>query len=306
MKTEMKKNTVTVIIGLVLGFIAVSCSSDKGQPDAYGNFEITEVTVASQVNGQVMSLLIDEGQQVKKGDTLAIIDTVSLKIKTDQILKQIESVQSKLSSLEAQENVYVQQKETLVIDRDRMVNLLKGGAGTQKQLDDLNGAIKLAQRQQEAVRAQKSSVSAEVSVLKVQLEDVKLAIDRSYITAPIDGVILTKLVEAGGYAMVGKGLFQMANIAELFLRCYVSEPQLPFVKIGDSVDIAVDKNEALAKFPAVITWVSDKAEFTPKTIQTKEERVNLVYAVKVKVENKKGELKAGMPGELYLRNNSND
>ena len=300
------KNVIKTFAVLFLGVSFYSCSTDNEQPDAYGNFEITEVTVSSQATGQIMEIKCEEGQQVNKGDTLAIIDTASLKLKLQQVIKQIESVQSKLASLDAQEKVYAQQRETLTIDRDRMVNLLKGGAGTQKQLDDLNGAIKLTQRQQEAVRIQKTSVSADVAVLYVQLEDIKLSLSRSYVVSPINGTVLTKLVEAGAFAVVGKGLFLMADMEELYLRCYVSEPQLPFLKTGDSVQVAVDKGKDLAKRMGIITWISDKAEFTPKTIQTKEERVNLVYAIKVNVKNKDRELKAGKPGELYLSKKPND
>ncbi|WP_167619610.1 HlyD family secretion protein [Maribellus sediminis] len=290
----MKQNLILVILSLLL----FSCGNTEEKSDAFGNFEADPVIISSESAGRVLELNIDKGQTIEKGTKAALIDTVQMSLKLKQIDAQKAAVVAKRQSIQSQVSVFEEQIKNLRTNEDRIRRMLKDGAATQKQLDDITGQISVLERQIENTRTQYISVNKELEVLDAQQDATKDLLDRCTIVAPVNGTILETYVEQGEMASPGKPLFKIADLEHLTLKVYVSGAQLPKVKIGQEVNVLIDKsateNQTLS---GKVDWISSEAEFTPKIIQTKEERVKLVYAVKVLVKND-GTLKIGMPGEI--------
>lgn len=293
------KKYVGFLVGAVLVFSA--CSSRDNQADAYGNFEAVEVLVASEVQGKLVDFRVEEGLSFKKGQQVGLIDTVQLALKRDQLLAQRKASASKIENILSQIQVQEEQKKTLMTDKNRIVNLLKDKAVPQKQLDDINGRIDVVNSQISSIRTQNAAVIAELSSIDKQVDQLNDQIARCHIINPIDGVVLDKYIEPAEIAVPGKALYKIADISHMILKVYVSGAQLPSVKIGQKVDVRMDQNEKTEQhLEGTVSWISPQAEFTPKIIQTREERVNLVYAVKVDVNND-GRIKIGMPGEIKFK-----
>jgi HlyD family secretion protein len=275
----------------------ISCTRTD-RSDAYGNFEAIEVIISSESTGKILMLNFDEGQDVKLGDTLGLIDTTDLYLKKQQLIAQKAVLQAKARNIDSQISVQQQQKQNALVDKARVENLMKDGAATQKQMDDINGALDLIETQIRATQVQKESVSAEMGTLEVQIAQVEETLGKCWLISPLTGTVLVKFAEAGEVATMGKAICKLANLDALELKVYVSGDELPYLKIGQTVEVLIDKDKTqFTKMQGKVTWISSKAEFTPKTIQTKKERVNLVYAAKVTVTND-GSLKIGMPGEI--------
>ncbi len=291
---------------LMLGLIfLLACSGKIDESDAYGNFEATEVIVSSQANGQILELNIEEGQTIGSNVKIGSIDSIALILKKEQIEESIKAVKSRLENFKTQIEVQEQLKVNAEIEKTRVERLLKESAATQKQLDDINGNLRVLDRQIEAIKSQRKSVLNEISALKKQCEQVIENIHNCQIINPIAGTVLTKISEAGEIAAFGKPLYKIADLSQLQLKVYISGNQLAEVELGQKVQVLIDDvNDAYKYLNGSITWISSKAEFTPKTIQTKEERINLVYAMKVKVKND-GALKIGMPGEVKFKSITN-
>jgi HlyD family secretion protein len=289
----MRRITILFLSGLLLA----SCNSNK-RSDAYGNFEAIEVIVSSQATGQILRLGIEEGQQVNIGDTIGLIDTIDLSLKNEQFLAQENVIAAKLRNVDSQISVQEQQKKNLLVDKERVDNLLLDGAATRKQMDDINGALDLLEQQIRASAVQKESIRAELGTVEAQIRQVRENISKCFIVSPISGTVLVKFTEAGEITGMGKPVCKIADLGELELKVYISGDQLPYLKLGQTVQVLIDKDKStFTPLQGLVSWISSKAEFTPKTIQTKKERVNLVYAAKVKVKND-GSLKIGMPGEI--------
>ncbi|HPI86902.1 MAG TPA: HlyD family efflux transporter periplasmic adaptor subunit [Bacteroidales bacterium] len=277
--------------------IMVSCNRNE-KSDAYGNFEASEVIVSSQSNGQIKYLNIEEGMQVNVGDTVAMTDTIDLSLKREQLVSQSKVILARLQNIDSQISVQEQQKKNLLVDRERVGNLLKDGAATQKQMDDISGNLDLISKQIRATAVQKESVRAELGTLEAQVRQVEESMNKCFIVSPLSGTVLVKFAEAGEITTPGKPVCKVANLETLELKVYISGDQLPYLRLGDNVDVMIDKDKSgFTNLTGRVSWISPKAEFTPKTIQTKKERVNLVYAAKVLVPND-GSLKIGMPGEI--------
>ena len=290
------------MLGLVFLF---ACTATVDESDAYGNFEATEVIVSSQANGQILELKIEEGQIIEKNQIIGSIDSIGLVLRKEQIEETIEAVRSKLVNFETQIEVQKQLKENAEIEKERVVRLLEESAATQKQLDDINGNLRVLDRQIGAIKSQSKSVLNEISALKKQRDQVIENIRNCRIINPINGTILTKIAETGEVAAFGKPIYKIADLSQLQLKVYISGNQLAQVELGQKVQVLIDDiNDGYRYLTGSIGWISSKAEFTPKTIQTKEERVNLVYAMKVEVKND-GSLKIGMPGEIRFESNTN-
>lgn len=288
------KNTFYLIIILLF---SLACNRNE-RSDAYGNFEAIEVIVSSQANGQLIMLNIEEGMNITVGDIIGLIDTTDLSLKKQQLVSQEGVLNARLKNFDAQVRVQEQQKKNILVDKERVANLLKDGAATQKQMDDISGSFDLIEQQILATRVQKEASGAEMATLKTQVEQVEESINKCFIISPLTGTVLVKYAEAGEITSMGKPVCKMANLDELELKVYISGDQLPYIKIGQTVEVLIDRNQnEFTKLHGTVSWISSKAEFTPKTIQTKKERVNLVYAVKVRVPND-GTLKIGMPGEI--------
>ncbi len=285
----------------ILPLAIASCNNNGDKSDAYGNFEATEVIISAQGSGKLISFNIDEGKQLKEGELVGIIDTVDLSLKRQQLITQKESMLSRLTNVNSQVEVQRQQKKNLNVDNDRIAKMYKDGAATKKQVDDITGAIEVIDKQISSTETQSATIGKDIKGIEKQVEQINESINKCYIKNESNGTVLVKYTEPGEITTFGKSLYKVANLQDMILKVYVSGDQLPKVKIGQKCQVLIDKNEKEnTKYEGMIEWVSDNAEFTPKIIQTKEERVNLVYAVKVKVKND-GTLKIGMPGEVNFK-----
>ena len=285
---------------LLTAIIFISCNKNSEKADAYGNFEATEITVSSESNGKIEFLNVEEGAQLKKGSLVGLIDTLQLHYNREQLKASIETVQSKSASVLSQINVLNEQLKTAKIEQTRIQNMYAENAATKRQIDEIDGKVKVIEKQISSVQTQNAPILNEIKSIKVQIEKLDDQIKKSKISNPVDGTVLTKYAEPSEITAFGKPLYKIANLNEMELRVYVTETQLAQIKIGQKVTVAIDADNDTKKYEGNITWISAQAEFTPKVIQTKEERANLVYAVKVAVKND-GSLKIGMPAEVWLK-----
>lgn len=296
----MNTYRINLAIGLSISLFAIACGGNDDRADGYGNFEATEITVSAEATGKLVAFDLEEGDRLAAGRVVGYIDTTQLALQKAQVEASRRKITATSSSVLSQINIYQEQERTLNVEKERIVNLLKDSAATQRQLDDVNGQLAVLRRRISSVRAQNASVLAEFESLDAQLNLLKDQIRKSVITNPVEGTVLVKYAEQGEVASFAKPLYKVGNLDEMILRVYVGERQLPSLAIGGKTEVKIDAPDGMRSFPGTISWISSTAEFTPKVIQTKEERVNLVYAVKVNVKND-GALKIGMPGEMWLR-----
>lgn len=286
---------------MVLAIATITaCGSGNRQSDAYGNFESTEITVSAEVSGKIMDMRVDEGDVVALGDVICLIDTVPLHLQKQQLVASKAAVTTGLRKVTTAIGVHQAQKQMIERDLTRLEQMRAENAATAKQLDDVTGQLDVINRQIDNTRAQMDGIQAEQAVADAKIASLTDQIARCRVVAPQSGSILSKLAETGELVALGKPLVKLANLDEMVLRAYISGDMLPRVRIGSKVTVLIDHdkkhNDTLE---GTITWVSSTAEFTPKIIQTKEERVNQVYAFKVMVKND-GRIKIGMPGEVLL------
>lgn len=283
---------------ILISTLAIACNNNDNKADAYGNFEATEVMVSSLAQGEILSLTIKEGQQLDADIIVGLIDTVDLSLKKRQLQRGKDAVYTGLVTINAQQDVLLQQKKNLLVDKARVDKLYKDGAATQKQRDDINGALDLLEAQIISANSQKDRIMAEAETIEAQIDQVMEGLQKCRINNPTNGTILIKYAEAGEVAVMGKPLYKIADLRQMELKVYVSGIQLPHIKLGQEVEVQIDNTKKEnSSMKGQITWISSTAEFTPKTIQTKDERVNLVYAVKIRVAND-GSVKIGMPGQV--------
>ncbi len=287
------------LLFLSIIIILGSCTNNKTKSDAFGNFETDEVIVSSENSGKILMTAFIEGEKVTQGAVLALTDTANLVLQRNQLLAQKEAVLAQKAGLFAQIAVSDQQITNIQKDQVRIQKMLSEGAATPKQMDDIDGQISLAGKQKKAYTAQISAIDKNAEAVDAQVAVLNDRIGSSMVKAPISGIILEKYAETGELATPGKPLYKMANIDNLILRVYASGPQLTQIQTGKQVRVLIDGNQGIKEISGTVEWVSSEAEFTPKIIQTREERVKLVYAVKVRVPND-GSLKLGMPGEIIF------
>lgn len=297
MSAVIRKYSFLLLMGLFVIFLN-SCSSGNGRADAYGNFEAVETLISAETNGKLLEFNISEGAEIKEGETVGLIDTLQLFYQKKQVLSKKAVVESKFSNIIAQIGVLEEQIATLEKEKGRVENLIKSKAATQKQLDDIVGQINILLKQMNTVKSQNASLFAEIESVESNIDLMNDQILRATIVNPMNGVILEKYVEVFELVNAGKPLYKIANLNEMLLRAYVSGEQMSDFKIGQKVKVFIDADKTTNhEYEGEIVWVASEAEFTPKIIQTKEERVSLVYAIKVKVVND-GKIKIGMPGEV--------
>jgi HlyD family secretion protein len=294
----MKAIHASIFFTMITGLL-VSCNKNKTESDAYGNFEAVETTISSEANGRILWLDVMEGQILKQGDTIGLIDTTDLHFKRLQLQAQKSAVGSRSAGIHAQVAVYNQQKVNLNNDLMRIENLVKEQAATPKQLDDVSGSIEVIEQQILSVKTQLAAIGDEMKALDAQIAQVNEAIKRCYLVNPVEGTILARFAETGEVTAFGKPLYKMANLKTMDLRVYVSGDMLSSIKTGQKARVLIDARDGMSELEGTVTWVSPSAEFTPKIIQTREERVNLVYAVKLSVIND-GRLKIAMPAEVVF------
>ena len=295
------KKYLLLILPLLLA--TASCNNDKNNFDASGTFETEETIISSEVAGTIMQFNVTEGQVLQAGQLIGYIDSVQLYLKKKQVEEQIKAVLSSQPNISAQLAALQEQLKTAEHEQQRYSNLRKQGAGTQKQMDDINSQVEVLKKQ---IAAQQStlgiasrSISVQTEPLKVQMEQLNDQLAKCRIVNPVNGTVLTKYAEEKEVTAPGKPLYKIGDLSFLFLRAYVTGSQLSQIKLGQKVNVLTDDGaDKYKEHEGTISWISDKAEFTPKTIQTKEERANLVYAVKIKVPNDSGVLKIGMYGEV--------
>lgn len=278
-----------------------ACQTNDNEYDASGIFEATEVVVSAKAQGEIVQLLADEGDEVQQGMTLGSIDTRQLTLRRQQLEQTQLSTDSRRVDVNTQLATLEQQVENLRQEKARFESLLAARAASQKQVDDIGYQIAVLQRQIRALRDQltsgNKSISEQSLAVGTQMSQVDEQIADATIAAPLTGTILQRYCEQGEYATPGKPLFKIANLEEMALRAYITADQYNLLKLGQKVSVTIDGQEN--PYEGTVTWIASKAEFTPKTIQTKDERANLVYAIKVKVRND-GYIKIGMYGEVVF------
>ncbi|MDE3214487.1 MAG: HlyD family efflux transporter periplasmic adaptor subunit [Bacteroidota bacterium] len=311
---------IRVLLGAILfPALIAGCEWNNKVADASGTFEVDEVVVSSQVAGQIKALNIEEGSVLKKDSVVGYIDSVPLELQKAQVEATLQSLKEKTMNVQPaikllQDQIAVQKVQLANAEKEkaRTERLIKADAATTKQLDDWNNQIAVLQKQiavtqqqisvqETATGTQNSSVLSEVKPLKKSMAQIEDQINRTLITNPINGTVLVKYAMAGEFTTAGKALYKIGDLSVITLRAYITGTQLDQIKLNQQVRVLVDSNATQYKeYPGVISWISDKAEFTPKTIQTKDERANLVYAIKIHVKND-GLLKIGMYGEVYFK-----
>ncbi len=296
--------TKSIILLTVSATILTACSSNKKDYDATGTFEATEVTLTAEQTGRIMNFDITEGQKINQGAQVGLINAVQLQLKALQMGATRETYENQKPDIQKQIAATRQQLATAEREQRRAANLVKDGAANQKQLDDANSAVLVLKRQLEAQISSLSnstkSLSSQSSATDIQRAQIIDQLQKCHITTPINGIILDKYVEAGDFATIGKPLFKIADMDNVYLRAYITSEQLEKVKTGQTVKVFSDYgNHKRKEYSGTITWISDHSEFTPKTIQTDDERADLVYAVKILVKND-GYIKLGMYGEVKL------
>lgn len=296
----MKAYYKIFIAGLLIFFSA--CGGSNGDYDASGVFETTEVMVSAEANGKIIQFDLQEGQEVNPETVIGYIDTTQLYLKKMQLLASMKSVKTRYTDVPRQIASIKQQITTQKNELKRFENLVKSNAANQKQVDDINAQILVLEKQlvaqTETLENNNKGITEESSGLDIQVAQLDDQIHKSIITSPIKGTILSKYVEQGELAVQGKALFKVADMGNMILRAYVTARQLSDVKVGQEVTVFSDFGDKEKKeYTGTVTWISDKSEFTPKTIQTRDERANSVYAVKIAIKND-GYLKRGMYGEV--------
>ena len=282
----------------------VACKPEGNRADAYGNFEAVDILVSSEVQGKIVRFDPVEGERISQDQVVVLLDSTQLFLKKKQLLTGLGSIGARLQTLDAQIGAQQVQLNNLLRESQRIENLFDRGAATSKQRDDIMGQVALLEAQIAATTSQKASVESERGAIEVQIQQVEDQLSKCLVRNPSPGTILSKYREAGEVTAPGQSLYKLANLDELILRVYVTGNQLSEVKLGEKVTVQYDSPEGVARVNGKVAWISSRAEFTPKVIQTREERVSLVYAVKIRVPND-GTLKIGMPGEVLFTPISN-
>ena len=294
--------TLKIYLATIIAVILTSCGGDDNNKDASGVFETTEIIISSEANGKILSLNIEEGEEVKKNQIVGIIDSTQLYLTKQQLINSKEALLASRPDIKTQIEATEKEIEKYEFEKKRVENLLKGDAATQKQLDDINSHLKVLKAK---LKGQKNSLITSVNSLDTKFEGMDIQITqfedklkKCVIKSPIDGTILVKYAEESELAAQGKALFKIADLKNMILKVYVTSDQLAKIKVGQEVDVLAEYGEEDNKeYKGKITWISSKSEFTPKTIKTQDERANLVYAVKIAVKNDDF-LKIGMYGGI--------
>lgn len=295
----MKQFIYIVVVLLMLA----SCKNNEEQYDASGTFEATEIMVSSEVSGKILQFDVQEGQVLEQLQVIGLIDSVQLHLKKQQMQASMNALKARRPEVSKQIAALEQQISTAKSEKQRIENLVKANAANQKSLDDVNAQIAVLEKQLIALKStldiSNRGISEDLLSMEIQIEQINDQLNKCRIYSPINGTLLVKYAEAGELAIPGKALFKVADIENMTLRAYITSDQLTQLKIGQTLKVYADFGNDTREYPGTVSWISSKAEFTPKTIQTKNERENLVYAVKIAVKND-GFLKIGMYGQVHL------
>lgn len=295
-RSKTMKTTYTLLILISL----ISCSKNNDKADGYGNFEATEVTISAEANGKINYLKLEEGDILEPNTVVGLVDTTQLYFNKQQLIASKASINSKSKNVLSQINILKEQLKTTLIEQKRIQNMFAENAATKRQVDEIIGKVNVLNEQIKSVKTQDAPIINDIKSIDVQIEKINDQIKKSKIENPIKGTVLAKYTEPNEVTSFGKPLYKIADISEMNLRVYISETQLAQIKVGQNVTVKIDAKDKMKSYPGTISWIASSAEFTPKIIQTKEERANLVYAVKIKVKND-GSLKIGMPAEMWIK-----
>ena len=290
-------------IPIVMFTLAVSaCGNRTKSCDASGVFESTEVTVSAEGSGKILRLAVQEGDRVDSGAVVGCIDTVQLHFAKEQLIASLKAVGSGHYDVSKQIASIEQQIAKQRRELERFTKLADAGASNRKQVDDIETQIAVLEKQlaaqKETLQNANKGISGQAEALEAQIAQMEDRIRKCVIVSPVTGTVLAKYAEAGELAAQGRALFKIADLEQIRLRAYITADQLTGLRLGQSVKVYADQGKSGAKeYAGKLVWISDKAEFTPKTIQTRDERANLVYAVKIAVEND-GLIKLGMYGDV--------
>lgn len=285
---------------ILLPFLLLSACGGGPEPDAYGNFEAIEVVVSAQTSGQIHQFTPLEGMRLERGAVVALIDTTQLVLERRQLAAQRAAAGARRTEVAEQLRVLEVQHEIARRGYERTRRLHDQQAATARQLDEAEREFRGLGAQIEAVRAQRRSVGLEAASTEARVEQIGDRLAKSRIANPEAGTVLAIYARAGEVVQAGQPLYKIADLDTLDLRAYVTGSQLAAVRLGQQVQVRVDRGNDLLTIPGTVTWVSSTAEFTPTPIQTRDERADLVYAVKIRVANREGVLKIGMPGDITL------
>lgn len=309
MKLTFWTKNVKIIVILLAAVMLLpsmsSCRRKKKHADAYGVFEATEIIVSSESNGKLLSFDVKEGDTYEKGEEIGLIDTTQLYLQMMQLDASMKAAMTRRPDIPSQIQTLQDKLITLEKEKARVANLVAANAAGSKQLDDIEAEITMTKSQLEATKSmlgtQDRAVLGEIEAMRFQRLQAETAIASCHIKAPITGTVLKKYIEPNELAFQGKPLFKMADLTNMFIKVYITEDMLSDVKLNQDAVIRIDsQKDKVKKFDGKVSWISPKAEFTPKMIQTKNERVNLVYAVKIAFIND-GSAKIGMPGDVVFK-----
>ncbi|MCH4896000.1 HlyD family efflux transporter periplasmic adaptor subunit [Marinilabiliaceae bacterium JC040] len=291
------------ILGIILICITIySCGNNKNEFDASGTFESTEIIISSESTGKILNLSIEEGDKINKNEIVGIIDSVQLHLKKMQLIKNMQSVISRSPKISTQLAILKEELKKQIKEQKRLKRLAKANAASEKQIDDISASVLILKSKIKALKStlnnNVNSISAQSSAIEIQIAQIEDQLSKCYIKSPTNGSILAKYSQEGEFARIGKPLFKIANLDEVFLKAYINSGQLLNLKLGQSVKVFANfGGDKQREYKGNISWISNKSEFTPKSIQTQDERENLVYAIKVKIKND-GYIKLGMYGEV--------
>jgi len=293
------------LFGIIISTMLISCGKLKEDADASGTFEATEVIVSAEASGKIMSFNVEEGQVLAANQLIGTIDSTQLYLRKEQIITSKKSLQSRRPDIKKQIAAIEQQIATAKTERKRFENLVKANAANQKQVDDIDAQIAVLVKQLDAQKTTlvttNQGITDDSEGVTFQAAQVEDQLAKCRIVSPIAGTVLIKYAEMGEVAAPGKALLKIADTNNMILRAYITADQLTQIKIGQKVKVTSDFGKDDTKeYSGTLAWISSKSEFTPKTIQTRDERANLVYAVKINVKND-GFLKIGMYGDVRFK-----
>jgi HlyD family secretion protein len=293
----MKRGPLGTVV--LLAIAVAACGKER--PDAYGNFEAEEVVVSAELGGRLLRFEASEGERLAAGAEVALIDTTTLALQREEIVAQRGASQARTAEAQAQIGVLQAQLATAQREYERTRRLYRAEAATAQQLNQTGGEVRVLRERIRAAEAQIGTVREEASGTESRLAQVREQLGKSRVLNPVAGTVLTTYVEPGELVQGGAPLYRIADLDTLTLRAYISGAQLSTVRIGAQVRVRIDAgSDQLDTLPGRLSWVASQAEFTPTPIQTAEERTDQVYAVKIRVPNRGGVLKIGMPGEVIL------
>lgn len=289
----------TGVFSLLLTLLIAGCDAGEERADAYGNFEATEVVISAEQGGSLVRFEVEEGERVQAGAVVGVVDTTQLVLRRRELRARRETARTRIDQVQGEIGVLETEREVAETEQARVQRLIEDEAATQQQLDDISGRVRVLERRIQATRTQLRTIQSEIASIDASIAQVEQQLNDAHITNPVDGTVLTTYAEPHEFVGQGAPLYRVADLRTMYLRAYVSGAQLPHVRLGQPVTVYIDRDETENQaLEGTVSWIAGDAEFTPRMIQTKEERVNLVYAIKVRVPNPEGTVKIGMPGEV--------